>query len=235
MPADAPKAEGPQEDGPKAPEAGPKAPGGGPNAPDGDDAISRVRARLKATKFIQLANSKSQAKQWIKDHPYQATAFGAGATVVVAPALVATPALAALGFGANGIVGGSIAAGVQSGIGSVVAPSLFATLQSAGAAGYGLAAVHGTVQGVALGAGGLGAWFSRKMANREGRGGEASDKGGDGPGTDKPGPDEPAPGEPDPGDPGPDESSSDDEAPEKESEDGGAKEDAGSLDSKGKP
>ncbi|KAK7428482.1 hypothetical protein QQZ08_004920 [Neonectria magnoliae] len=203
MPADAPKAEGPQEGGPKAPEAG-------PNAPDGDDAISR-------------------AKQWVKDHPYQATAFGAGAAVVVAPALVATPALAALGFGANGIVGGSIAAGVQSGIGSVAAPGLFATLQSAGAAGYGLAAVHGTVQGVALGAGGIGAWFARKKANKEGRGGEAGDKGGDGPGTDKPGPDEPAPSEP-----GPDESSSDDEAPEKESEDGGGKEDAGSLDSKGK-
>ena len=40
--------------------------------------------------------------------------------------------LGAIGFGASGIVGGSIAAGVQSSIGNVVAGSLFAKLQSLG-------------------------------------------------------------------------------------------------------
>lgn len=41
--------------------------------------------------------------------------------------------LAWLGFGAGGVVAGSIAAGVQSMIGNVAAGSLFAALQSLGA------------------------------------------------------------------------------------------------------
>ena len=45
---------------------------------------------------------------------------------------------------------GSTAACVQSGIGSVVAPSLFATLTSAGAGGYGVAVVNGMAQGVGV-------------------------------------------------------------------------------------
>ncbi|KAH8737978.1 hypothetical protein BGZ61DRAFT_526017 [Ilyonectria robusta] len=107
-------------------------------------------------------------RQWASDHPIQATALGAGAAVLVSPAIVASPALGLLGFGANGIVGGSLAAGAQSGIGSVVAPSIFATLQSAGAGGYGVAAVHGVVQGAAaggLGATGIRGWFKRRGAN----------------------------------------------------------------------
>ncbi|KAI6772580.1 hypothetical protein HG530_003538 [Fusarium avenaceum] len=92
-----------------------------------------------------------------------ATAIVVGVAVVAVPALVAGPLLGALGFGAAGITAGqflevvlcldtfidfsgSAAAGIQSGIGSVVAPGLFATLQSAGAGGYGLAAVHTVVQ-----------------------------------------------------------------------------------------
>ncbi|KIL84250.1 hypothetical protein FAVG1_12487 [Fusarium avenaceum] len=75
-----------------------------------------------------------------------ATAIVVGVAVVAVPALVAGPLLGALGFGAAGVTAGSAAAGIQSGIGSVVAPGLFATLQSAGAGGYGLAAVHTVVQ-----------------------------------------------------------------------------------------
>lgn len=41
---------------------------------------------------------------------------------------------------------GSLAAGMQSGIGNVVAGSLFAILQSAGTGGVGLATVNGVVQ-----------------------------------------------------------------------------------------
>ena len=117
--------------------------------------------------------------------------MGAGVLVCAVPALVAAPALGLAGFGANGIVGGpltpfvwivhrsspgllivllgSLAAGAQSGIGSVVAPSLFATLQSAGAGGYGLSAVYGAVQGAAaLGASGsLAASFRGKKADKE--------------------------------------------------------------------
>lgn len=43
---------------------------------------------------------------------------------------------------------GSIAAGVQAGIGSVAAGSLFATLTSAAMAGYGLPIVLGSVWGI---------------------------------------------------------------------------------------
>lgn len=62
---------------------------------------------------------------------------------------------------------GSLAATAQSGIGSVVAPSLFATLQSAGAGGYGVPLVYGAVQaagGTIMGAtGGAAAWFKSKL------------------------------------------------------------------------
>ncbi|KPM37771.1 hypothetical protein AK830_g8803 [Neonectria ditissima] len=111
----------------------------GPNGPDEDNCFSR-------------------AKNWARTNPLQAAALGGSAIVVAAPAIVAAPVLAIAGFGANGIVGGSIAAGIQSGMGSVAAGSLFATLQSAGAAGYGLAAVHGAVQATAI-MGAFRAWF----------------------------------------------------------------------------
>ncbi|CAG1972590.1 unnamed protein product [Fusarium graminearum] len=84
-----------------------------------------------------------------------------GVAIVAVPAIVAGPILGALGFGAAGVAAGSTAAGVQSGIGSVAAGSLFATLQSASAGGYGVAIVHGAVQavGAVVGARGIGAWF----------------------------------------------------------------------------
>lgn len=92
-----------------------------------------------------------------------AAAIVSGVAIIAVPALVAGPLLGILGFGAVGITAGqslevvpcldtftdfsgSAAAGIQSGIGSVVAPGLFATLQSAGAGGYGVAAVHTVVQ-----------------------------------------------------------------------------------------
>lgn len=57
--------------------------------------------------------------------------------VAAVGAVVATGGLALTlaGFGTAGIVGGSVAAGVQSSIGNVAAGSLFAALQSAGATG----------------------------------------------------------------------------------------------------
>lgn len=61
-----------------------------------------------------------------------------------------------------------MAAGAQAGIGSVVAGSTFATLQSAAMGGYGVAAVAGVVQtaGVAIAgtAGGLATWLRTKRA-----------------------------------------------------------------------
>ncbi|KAF4444600.1 Interferon-induced 6-16 [Fusarium acutatum] len=66
-----------------------------------------------------------------------------GAVLIVAPAIVVGPALVATGFGARL----PLVSGIQSGIGSVVAGSAFATLQSAGAGGAGLAVVNGVAQG----------------------------------------------------------------------------------------
>ena len=66
-----------------------------------------------------------------KAHPTAATAIG-GAAIGVAAAPVA---LASAGFGSAGVTAGSAAAGWQASIGNVAAGSLFATCQSAGAAG----------------------------------------------------------------------------------------------------
>ena len=63
----------------------------------------------------------------------------------------------ALGFGTAGVVGGSIAAGIQSGIGNVVAGSLFAICQSLGMTGFftSAASTGATVAATAIGAAAL--------------------------------------------------------------------------------
>nr|XP_021003905.2 interferon alpha-inducible protein 27-like protein 2 [Parasteatoda tepidariorum] len=69
--------------------------------------------------------------------------------------LVALPAavLSFLGFTGAGVAAGSVAAGIQSGIGNVVAGSVFAFLQSIGATGVSAAASTGFAAiGSALGA-----------------------------------------------------------------------------------
>lgn len=117
-----------------------------------------------------------------------ATLGSSGLAMVAAPGIVAAGAVTALhavGFGAGGIVGGqsmlthkttnipayhnttgTVAASAQAAIGNVVAPSLFATLTSAGAGGYGVAAISvaaqwagGTMAGVA---GATGAWITAR-------------------------------------------------------------------------
>ncbi|KAK7593650.1 hypothetical protein V3481_004720 [Fusarium oxysporum f. sp. vasinfectum] len=105
-----------------------------------------------------ILRSPSRIMQFTQDLLAPA-AMAAGAAMVVAPVIVAGPALAVAGFGAGGIAAGSAAASVHSGIGSVVAGSAFATLQSAGAGGVGLAVVNGVVQaaGVVVSASGIAA------------------------------------------------------------------------------
>ncbi|KAI1780818.1 hypothetical protein F4818DRAFT_18206 [Hypoxylon cercidicola] len=70
----------------------------------------------------------------------------AGLAAIAVPSLIAGAILCPLGFCAAGIAKGSAAAGLHSAIGIVSTPSLFATLQSAGMAGYGTAIVNGAVQ-----------------------------------------------------------------------------------------
>ncbi|KAK6077829.1 hypothetical protein SCUP515_04667 [Seiridium cupressi] len=116
----------------------------------------------------QAKEIAGHAIEWTSKNPGAAAVYGLaglGVVAVAAPAVIATPALGAAGFGAQGVVGGSLAAGVQSGMGNVAASSLFATLQSAGAAGAGAAAVNAVVQvggaGVAMASGGW-AWIRSK-------------------------------------------------------------------------
>ncbi|KAI1821767.1 hypothetical protein F4861DRAFT_517702 [Xylaria intraflava] len=115
------------------------------------------------------ADGGQKAKEWALENPGKTAALGAGAVLVAAPMAAAAPVLGAFGFGANGIVAGSVAAGAQSGIGSVVAPSVFATLQSAAAGGYGVAAVSSAVQGlgglVAMSTGAMG--FRKKAEEKK--------------------------------------------------------------------
>ncbi|KAI0951709.1 hypothetical protein AcV7_007729 [Taiwanofungus camphoratus] len=75
-------------------------------------------------------------------------AGGAVAGAALAP-VVAPIALGAVGFGASGVVGGSLAALIQGGIGNVAAGSLFAICQSIGAGGA--LPVLGYVAGAGLG------------------------------------------------------------------------------------
>ncbi|KAI5465561.1 hypothetical protein BGZ63DRAFT_420118 [Mariannaea sp. PMI_226] len=108
-------------------------------------------------------------RKWASEHPYQVAGFGAAALLIAAPGFAAAPVLGVLGFGANGIVGGSIAAGAQSAAGNVVAGSVIATLQSAGAGGYGATTVCGIVQGTGV-LGAAGSAWSYLRGNKETQG-----------------------------------------------------------------
>ncbi|KID90870.1 hypothetical protein MGU_01824 [Metarhizium guizhouense ARSEF 977] len=143
-----------------------------------DIAANRIIPAAVGAKTF-LASQGTSAGERIKsiatEHPVAAAVIGTGAAVVAAPALLSAPALAVAGFSSSGITAGSLAATVQSGIGSVVAGGAFATLQSAGAGGAGLAIVNGVAQGVGVGAatvGGLMGFFGAKSDEKEAAGDE---------------------------------------------------------------
>lgn len=91
--------------------------------------------------------------------------------LMIAGAVVALPCLAAsaVGFGAAGIVGGSLAAATQSAIGNVAAGSAFAIFQSLGATGV-------FVNGAAAGAAAVGAGAAVSVMSKDKK---AGDKQGD--------------------------------------------------------
>ncbi|KAI1214430.1 uncharacterized protein F4807DRAFT_456072 [Annulohypoxylon truncatum] len=102
---------------------------------------------MNSSGFAKVAtDGAAKAAKWVAENPKSTAAYGVSGVALIAPAIIAGPALAAVGFGANGIAGASLAAGAQASIGNVAAGSLFATLQSAGMAGYGAAIVNGVVQ-----------------------------------------------------------------------------------------
>ncbi|KAL4900589.1 hypothetical protein BDW74DRAFT_161739 [Aspergillus multicolor] len=113
-----------------------------------------------------LTDLAAQAAEWATKNSMLAGSIAAGLTVAAAPGIVITLVLSALGFTAGGVKAGSLAAGAHGLHGNVVAGSLFAVLQSAGAGGAGLAVLNGAAQvgGLAVGVGNAGwAWVTAKL------------------------------------------------------------------------
>ncbi|KAJ4406494.1 hypothetical protein N0V85_004512 [Neurospora sp. IMI 360204] len=122
------------------------------------------------------------AKEWVKNNPKAAAALGltaGGLTVVAAPALLTGPVLSFMGFGSSGVVGGSIAAGIQGMIGNVVAGSWFATATSAAMGGYGVPVVAAVGQGVGAAAAFVGGAYATKELRKEQAGEEGEVEGKD--------------------------------------------------------
>ncbi|KAI5779090.1 hypothetical protein EDC01DRAFT_776641 [Geopyxis carbonaria] len=116
----------------------------------GEGYFSKASAWAKS--LPPMSESVSKASDWMKRNPRYTAAISvaAPALVAVAPAVLITPILAPLGFTSGGVVAGSAAAGIQSGIGSVAAGSTFAFCQSAAAGGYAASAIAAGSAGVAL-------------------------------------------------------------------------------------
>ena len=112
---------------------------------------------------FDLRHTVDDAKLWVEEHPIQTALLVANILLVIAPQLLTGPLLALAGFGTEGVgagnstvlivsrrgsqVLGSLAAAWQANAGPIAVGSVFAGLQSAGAAGYGLSIVNGVVQG----------------------------------------------------------------------------------------
>ncbi|KAK0636470.1 hypothetical protein B0T17DRAFT_519208 [Bombardia bombarda] len=138
-----------------------------------------------------MSAALSKAAQWAGKNPGTAACavVGAGGVAIVAsPAILMSPLLGLAGFGANGVIGGSIAAGIQAMIGNVAAGSAFATLTSAGMGGYGAATVAAVGQAAGVSAiAGAGVGIALKEKKNDGDEGEEEVNGvdGDGPDDDK--------------------------------------------------
>ncbi|KAH3917584.1 hypothetical protein HBI56_109780 [Parastagonospora nodorum] len=95
------------------------------------DAVANAVSQLRKLGVIEVAK---EVGTWMKAHPAETAAI-----IVFIAVLASTPAiLGAMGFTTAGIAAASTAAGIQSGIGSVAAGSVFAICQSAMMGGYGI-------------------------------------------------------------------------------------------------
>ncbi|KAF2865081.1 hypothetical protein BDV95DRAFT_456288, partial [Massariosphaeria phaeospora] len=88
-----------------------------------------------------------QYVDWVKQNPRQAILIAACIIIPIVFTAATPTILGAIGFSSAGPVVGSLAAAIQAQIGLVGAGSLFAIVQSAAMAGYGLPIVLGTVWG----------------------------------------------------------------------------------------
>lgn len=140
-----------------------------------DDAIA-LTLNVEFSTYTPICSMQQRPEDHTGDHngrnPIPAAILAAvGLAAVLNPGAVAIAILSALGFSAAGpVLGmpylcmpltsvGSVAAAVQSSLGVVGAGGWFATLQSAGMAGYGVAAVDGVVQVVGGTVMAIGAWL----------------------------------------------------------------------------
>ncbi|KAF2796877.1 hypothetical protein K505DRAFT_155120 [Melanomma pulvis-pyrius CBS 109.77] len=90
--------------------------------------------------------------QYVVKHPIKAVCHVASATMMLGSSVIAPLLLGLAGFTSAGVAAGSLAAAVQSSMGTVVAGGAFATLQSAAMGGYGAAIVAGAMSGAAVAA-----------------------------------------------------------------------------------
>jgi len=100
---------------------------------------------------VWLANAGKAAMNAARQRPALTAVAASGLATVAVPGVAVGAVVSGLGFvgfSATGVVGGTIAATTQAGIGNVVAQSLFATATSAAAGGYGIATITGAVQAI---------------------------------------------------------------------------------------
>ncbi|XP_077526211.1 uncharacterized protein LOC144138032 isoform X2 [Haemaphysalis longicornis] len=131
---------------------------------------NRQDARTADSSFMKEQEEQRLKKEKIRKF---CTVAGTAAALGVGAVVAAPLALAAVGFGSGGVVGGSLAAMAQSAIGNVAAGSTFAVLQSCGAAGIPVAAqtiigVTGATVGGALGSKFSGSQTQTSDATKEG-------------------------------------------------------------------
>jgi len=125
---------------------------------------------LQASQTMPEATKKTQNK-FLKPAIIAGVVTGSVVCGVLAAPFLVPAALGTVGFSSTGVVGGSIAAGMQAGIGNVAAGSAFAACQSmamGGAIAPAAAAATGAATGTAGGLlGFMGTLFIRKKKNVE--------------------------------------------------------------------
>lgn len=109
-------------------------------------ALSSAAQNMRNIDVKQAGPAVVAAGSWMAAHPGQTALHAVSLSTLAFPGLIAGPLLWATGFAGTGVQGASAAAAYQASAGPMVAKGVFATLQSAGMGGYGVAAVHGATR-----------------------------------------------------------------------------------------